>query len=499
MKKRRFLTCAMTLALVLSLAAPAVAAEGAYTVNGEEVPIISEGTDPADLLTLDWGDLIAPDWEPERSDATLVVNGVTAEEAVLTAENGVSYTDTATLNAILGTNLTGEKAAIRTAAVEAGWDVTWNSYTNQIVLLDREKLLTGVVIPERGWVEEDLSGLDKLAKRITAANTPAPGQSKMTIGTLELTYTALDSLDGDETCTARMRVETLSRDKVTEMHLSMDLGDLLRLLPAQAVERAKEELPQLGTKDLKTLLAGIKADMIYNGETGMLYVHAPILALLDESIDAQAWYALDASAALTAAGEEMTAAEVLYRSLLEESEENWAGADQAYSDWINKKAALCALFGPKAVTEQNRTLTWELDEKAVAAALQGAAAAVGVEGDWDEYSLFKECRLELTIDRDGRTSLDLALRPDTDGIAAALCEMEESYGLAELWASATAVDGVDFRLDAQSRTDGNGGSGEMELHVKNNFRLKVETKAVSGSSGKAPAGEPPERAVIIEM
>lgn len=67
MKKHRALALTLSLTLTLSLSAPALAAEGQFTVNGEPVLTVPAGTDPADYFTVDVRDLadtgISPDSE----------------------------------------------------------------------------------------------------------------------------------------------------------------------------------------------------------------------------------------------------------------------------------------------------------------------------------------------------------------------------------------------------------------------------------------------------
>ena len=262
--------------------------------------------------------------------------------------------------------------------------MTWNSYRRQVVLLDRERLLTGVVVPGSGWVEEDLSGLDRLAEKARTVSAQKPGQSYQTTGTVDVSYTALNSLDGDETYTAKLKVETLTRDKTCEIALSMDLTDLLGLLPKEALEEAKAQLPKTA-RDLKTLLKGLKVDLIWDGETGTLYMNAPIVALMDPTpgVTADTWYAFDLSEALEAEREELSLAEGLYRSLLEDSGSGWAGAGDAYSDFVMEKGLFHILFGPHAVTEKNGTLTWKLDGEMISAALD---AFMGVTGKPPPFS-----------------------------------------------------------------------------------------------------------------
>lgn len=441
------------------------------------------------------------DGQDHERDITLYANGQPVDTDV-TAADGVTYADPAVLGEILGAQFPGsDPISIRSAAEAAGWDVTWNSYRRQVVLLDRERLLTGVIVPGYGWVEEDISGLDRLAEKARTVSAQEPGQSYQTTGTVDVSYTALNSLDGDETYTAKLKVETLTRDKTCEIALSMDLTDLLGLLPKEALEEAKAQLPKTA-RDLKTLLKGLKVDLIWDGETGTLYMNAPIVALMDPTpgVTADTWYAFDLSEALEAEREELSLAEGLYRSLLEDSGSGWAGAGDAYSDFVMEKGLFHILFGPHAVTEKNGTLTWKLDGEMISAALDAFMGATGKPGGWGDASLFKECRLEMTMDPKGNTSFDMALRPDAEGITTAIYENGDPYYSLMGGLFAWRLLGMtDFRYAASGKTSARGGTASLELHWKNSFKLALDMETTRKEVRTAPRTTPPDGAEIMEL
>lgn len=426
---------------------------------------------------------------------TLYANGELID-ADVTAADGVTYVAPSVLNEILGTHYSGiDPIPLRTAAEAAGWDVVWNSYRRQVVMLDREKLLAGVIVPGYGWVEENLSGLDRLVEKARTASSLEPGKNYQTAGTVDITYTAFNSLDGDETYTAQLKVETLSRDNVMEMSLQMDLADLLRLVPDRLLKEVRMELPK-SAKDLKTLLNGLAVNLIWNGETGMLYVNAPIAALVDSTpgVDGDTWYAFDLSEYLT---ELKTGTfhtdRTLYERLLEKSGTGWSGADVAYSNWINEKAALHALFGPHAVTEKGGSLTWKLDGEAFTAALSAAAAS----GNWDNDALFKECGVELTIGPKGDVSLDMAFRPDMEGITAAIYD-NSGYGYYG-FLTGGLLGMADFRYAAKGQSSAKGSGMTLELHWKNSFKLALNMDTTRREVKTAPRTTPPAGVEVIDL
>ncbi len=435
---------------------------------------------------------------------TLCVNGQVMD-ADVTAEGGVTYADAETVNAILGTHYSAGEGPVplRSAAQAAGWDVTWNSYRRQVVLLDREKLLAGVIVPGQGWVEEDLSGLDRLAEKARAGLFNEPGQSYQKTGTLTLTYTALNSLDGDEEYTAQVKVETLRRDQNWEGTLTIDLADVLRLMPESALKELRAQLPKT-VKDLKTLLDGVKVSLIWNGETGTLYLNAPVLALVDPTpgTDGDTWYSFDLAELLPEEESAERVSQLLYEALLEDSGTSWGGAENAYVDFVDQKALLHILFGPHAITEKNGTMTWKLDGETISAAVTTFMGSIGEPGGWEEHSLFKECDLELTVGARGETSFDMVLRPDMEGITAALFDRDRysyDYSILESLLLSRTMSGLaDFRLTVRERNSAQGGQSHMELHWKNRFKLELEVDAVRREVQKAPRTTPPEGAEIVE-
>lgn len=258
------------------------------------------------------------------------------------------------------------------------------------------------------------------------------------------------------------------------------------------------ELPK-SVGDLKALLDGVKVDLIWNGETGELYVNAPIVALVDPTpgVDADTWYAFDLSELLEAETKTLNTAETLYQSLLENSETRWGGAGEAYSNFMVEKGLLHTLFGPHAVTEKSGALTWKLDEEMISAAVTSFMGAMGEPGDWENVSLFKECRLELTIGPKGETSLDLSIRPDMKGIASAIYD-NSYYGYYSLLTGGL-LGMADFRYAAKGQSSAKGSDMTLELHWKNSFKLALDMDTVCKEVNTAPRTTPPDGAEVVEI
>lgn len=451
-------------------------------------------------------------WDDDRPDTpTLVVNGerVAAE---LTAENGVSYTDAQTLNAILGASLTGEKVAIRDAAVAAGWDVTWNARCNEVVLLDRARLIHGVIIPddvmeeagetELALVEEmnrDFAAFDGMMNQVLTQAQFDPNKAYKTTQTMDLQLTAFNSLDGNKTAKATVRTETELKGHQMKTTITISCAGVLNLLSTQTLDQIKAGLPKAAKLDLGALLGGIRITLLCDEDAA--YFNAPILAMLDSSISENTWFELDMDTgamwqmmdALTAG--EWDTGKMLYDYLLTHSAENyWGGAEDAYSDFAKARMAAGILTGPLFLTEKNGSYTWKVDAQTVSSALTSVQALTG-EYTADVSGYFKELELAFTVDRSGRQSASMVIRPDMDALAASAMEglryYEDSPALTALvtW----ALNLFDFRMESKVSGTAQQATSTTQFHWKNQFKLDTTgtTRRVEIQTGPVvtlPAG-----------
>ncbi len=511
MKKHiRFLTGALSLVLALSLCAPALAAEGQYTVGGESVPTIPAGADPEDYWTLDVQDLLdaamdpsyidisltgeeqaaieeymdslsgSQDWWEQPEHVTLYVGGellATDGDGVLTVVDGVSYVDVATLNAILGTELEGDKLPVRAAADAAGWDVVWNPNTYEAILVDRESVMAAL--------EEKLGGLDLILGKLRELNPPE-GKSLRTESEGTLTFTQFNTLDGDATVKAGLQLEALQRDGITNETLSYEAEEVLALIPDSLRAAMEHDLSKADAAHLDELLGKGSISIIQNPEEGTMWVNFPALALLDKTIGEDAWIAQAMEETVSA---DTSLAEAAYQNLLNQlAEDDFWGAGYVWEDFMED------LDGLKPVGKATLNadgLTWTLD---TASANAAAAESMG-EG----VALFKECEIDFHAAPSGKVSLALAIRLDMDGIAAA--GMSQVVGGNSSYAALaySLMNGMpDFRLTYRMEADGKTTTENMELHVKNQYELALEFTGAVTETADRPLTMPPEGAQIIE-
>ncbi len=460
-----------------------------------------------------------PVWGGRDREVSLVVNGWERYDAPITAQDGVSYLPAQELNAILGTSFAGEEpVAIRTAAQDAGWDVVWNKSNNQVVLLDRERLTRGIVLPEKmdvdgeqtDYIEYDLSGFEGLIRRLFSLAEVKEGQSYRTTGTCELTLTSFNTLDGDESGKVELTADVLVRDDVVDMTLTLNAAQVLELLSQPTLDALARELPKFAFQDLKTLLAGCKAELIWDPGAGRAYWNIPLLSLLEDGAG-EVWYSveLDTGTGLTAGellkvirSQDWSVGELAYQYLLNQSGESYGGADEAYSGWMQLYGTLNGLFGADTVTEKNGAIAWSLTgermNQMVGSVIGGYLWGYYEGEDRPEFRPFKEYDLSLTIDRAGRVETSAAIRLDMDALADMATD-SEWMGAGGTALVTWLLNLLDFRYTSTAAATADHSQGTAQFHWKNQFKLEVETASDRREVKDAPRTAPPEGAEIVEL
>lgn len=470
-------------------------------------------------------------WSYEEYPLTLVVNGFDYD-AELTAVDGVTYASPEVVNAILGTHYTDELVPLRPAAVAEGWDVVWNQYTNEVALLNRELLLKGIYVDDETlasvdevdeWgyegmgqkmlglmgelegnvIYQDFSKFDEMVTRVLSTAKWEPGQSYRTTQTMDITLTAFNSLDGDKDYTFTIKADAVARDNVIDLTVSVNAVELLDLLGQPALDQLAMEMPKINYQNLKTLLTGCKAEVILNGGEGKLYWNVPLLALFDDTVSENTWFAADLSGMgqedeglsileSVLADREWDTAALLYEMLLDSSENDYWGAGSAYSDYAMARVMANLLVGGDAVTERNGALTWKLDAQRL--------------GDWmtmvNPYeetavdSLFRELEVTVSVDRNGKQTASAVVRPDMDAIAAQSFYWMDAGETALLsW----VLNLFDFRFTAEASGTADRSTGAAEFHWKNQFKLEMTTDSSRRAVKEEPRTVPPAGAELVEM
>lgn len=446
-------------------------------------------------------------WPQDPIDLTLVVNGQTNYDAVVTEENWVTYTDGATLNAILGTDYpAGERVSIREAATAAGWDVVWNATGNEVVLLDRERLRAGNIYPQDLDIPTpDFTAFDGLMSRLLADSAYDADKAYRVDQTQKLTFTALNSLDGDKTVTATLKGQITMSGTALEAEYTLSCAQLLELLSPQVQAQLEGILPKFKREDVKSLLTAGKLTIRADLETGDTYIHAPILALFDDSFAGDTWLHGQADFSETLALLDMARAgswdtkAFLYDYLLTSSADSWS-AQSAYSAFQQSYGMLSALAGPHFLTEKNGVYTWTMNGDALALLGSAVMGYTGQE-DQDFGKFFKEFNVTLRVDKSAQMTMDTTIRPDMDALGAFIAT-EDGYGEADPAETALitwVMNLLDFRATAHAAGDADDLTEESSFHWKNQFKATVDSKTTRRTTNTAPNALPPKGANIVEF
>lgn len=459
----------------------------------------------ADYLYIEFMEGKSNPWN--HRDLTLVVNGQTNYDAVVTEAGWVTYTDGATLNAILGTSYpAGESVSIREAATAAGWDVVWNATGNEVVLLDRERLRAGSIYPQDLDIPApDFTAFDGLMSRLLADAAYDSDKTYRVDQTQKLTFTALNSLDGDKTVTATLTGRITMSGTALEAEYTLSCAQLLELLSPQVQAQLEGTLPKFKREDLKSLLTAGKLTVRADLETGDTYIHAPILALFDDSFAGDTWLHGQTDYSETLALLDMAregswdTKAFLYDTLLTSSADSWS-AQSAYYSFQSSYGLLSALAGPHFLTEENGVYTWTLDGDALAL-LGSAVMGYTAQEDFDFDKFFKEFNVTLRVDKNAQVTLDMAVRPDMDALGAFIAT-EDGYGEtgpAETALITWVMNLLDFRATAHASGDADDLTEESTFHWKNQFKATVESKTTRRTTNTAPNALPPAGANIVEF
>lgn len=434
-------------------------------------------------MFVEYADRASWQWDISLPDGgrliTLMVNGERSEAAV-TLIDGACYASADVLNPILGAQLTGDRIAIRQAAQEAGWDVVWSASENTVYLYRRADLPQG-----------DFSKFDELMDRVLAAAKTEKGQSYKTTENIDLKLTAFNTLDGDKTHTARAAAELIQKDSLYELTVTLNAAELMPLIPKASLDLMDAQF----IKDLTTLMRGCKFTLLLNGETGELYINAPLLALIDDTYKENTWLraGLGSFPALPFDLDslEWNTNDFLYQELLNQSAR---GSWFAYYSYLNSQETLSALMGPQNLTEKNGTLTWTLNTQSLKNLLPedeeiGAQVA----------SIFKEYNVTLSVDQSGKMTSDAAFRLDMDALASLIAQ--GGWGSDPLSAAFISwlTNLFDFRMDAHASGTADSSSSSASFHWKNQFKLEMSGDSTRQKTSTAPKSAPPEGAEILDL
>lgn len=322
-----------------------------------------------------------------------------------------------------------------------GYDVQWDPQYQTAIILDRAAIVA------------ELNKNFTLINKTMAQGTVDPEKTFKTTSDLNMTLTLMDSIKGDKTAKATGRFDVLSRGYAVDGKGSIDLSSLLKTLVSDPVEYESQGLKAFEKMDY---------EIIGDLEKGGLYFHSQALNALTEAASPNAWFympydlmdsgLMDMSPSL---------GDMLYTL--------WDGGDiHAYKDIKETAAAMAAIFGDSKFTKSGGdhllTVTTEQMDK--------------ILFDLLGYGLYgvEELSFSLRIKSSGAYTLSFKV---TTG---------ESYAMAPKMHMSMTL--------SESATDA---SMDMELHLQNTMKLKMNVTANTRASSETLRTAPPAGAEIVDF
>lgn len=477
---KKLFALALSLVLALSLAAPAVAADDLDlgVIGGPDGPtaISVELPDDMDLINLDPDDLPSPylPWEEEPTEPqplTLWVDGEVTD-VELTAENGVTYANAAALREVLGEATVSPALSgnvpVRDLAEKTGWDVVWypgNDYKGpQVCLWNRGAYMDGAQDLQPAM--DFLSGYMALSKAQLY-----PEKAQRTTQNLTVNLTRFSTLDGDEDYQLTFTAETVAKDGVVDMTVSVSWDQLLKLLKGYDVDL--QALGEATGISLKDAVGMNKVEMLMDYNEGVMAIKAPILALIADDETYGDWQTTDFDPSLLDTDSLSTS--LFYNDLLGNC--GFMGADYAQGQYESTMGALTAFFGSDHFTTVGGRSTYHLTTAQVNQALSGLAELE------EPGSFFKSFDVKVSFTTGGSAEVSVDVRPDVKGMVKAL---SSDWDASQLFTSIFGNILADFQLTGTSTWNGKSGSGNLLLHMDNSGIIKTHTTAAMNVTGSEP-------------
>lgn len=437
----------------------------------------------------DWDDEDPWDEPDGAPTLTLYVNGV-ASDAVITAENGVSYADADALRDLLGDAAVAADAegniAIRAAAEAAGWDIQWydggwRGNDQEIQLWDKAKY-EGELAEEFGPMNGFFAKAMDQSMDLLFSQTPISGHE-----TVDIALTRFSTLDENKEYTLKLGVDYVVQKGVMDITLTFDVSQLLQFVdPRDLAGWAKEG--GFTVSQLTALLKAGTAELILDYNENTMAYNVPLLALFDE--DEAGWQTVysGTSLVLPDLGElkDFSFVSSLYATMTTTA--GYMGAEYAAQNYETTMAALKLFCGKDRFSTKNGKTTYSMTTQDMnRAAGELIAQAAGLE-EAPQVSLFKHCELTYTLDEGGNMDMELHFRPDVEGIRNAVAAQyggdDTYYGMATLlgW----YLPALDMDVTANGRGNQSRYVSGMNVHWNNVGTMELRCAATSGTALTGP-------------
>lgn len=359
---------------------------------------------------------------------------------------------------------------VRFFAEAFGLTVKWDEWQMTAVVYDEETLIDSID-----------SRFTVLNKWLAAQPARDPERAMRMAATIALSYTAFNSIDGDQSFPMNGTLSVLTEGQNYQMDLKLDLYAMVRMLANQSAPYVDEEFSK-AIDLLKGDLQNATFEMIYNAEENTLYFRCPLLVKVmglvePDSLPEQGtdvWLRYE-----DAVGVNLLDAADLYDRIAENGGKLTVGAllvkptEISYDKWfassfwqnVNDAADDLELFlGDGKFQKNGDSYTASLDT----VPQEDAEGLAGLLFDLD----ISDLKGKITLDtRTGKASGTLSVR-------------RNSYRDKLLT--------YEFEGDAQNATF------KMSYHIKNTGVLELELRVTEKPASGSPAARPPETDKVID-
>lgn len=350
-----------------------------------------------------------------------------------------------------------------------GYDVLWDQTFETAVLLDRKGIIEGI--------DEQFAILNRALSALTADES----QAYQSTGAVTADLTVFNSIDGDKTYRLTADASGVTRGASGQVSMTMDLSalgemiDLETLLTADPYYEITEEERALAEQLLNSL-GDLSFDYIVNAEEKMIYLRAPLLGMFEEAF-ADGWLAWREEEF----GEAFDLKDLTVGGLLYEIGMAGVNTDDmmygntpvyAWSSLNDFAEQLAAVLGDDCFTHTDRGDAFALD-----------LSSLGLE---EEYNPFSVLEFTFTVADSGAVTGSFQMEVSME----ALFDLTGWTG--EIGGTVCVCSG-EFAF-GQSES-----SLTMDFHLKNVFRLELESTGTSSPSSVDPVFAPPEGDAVTYM
>lgn len=361
---------------------------------------------------------------------------------------------------------------VRFFAEAFGLTVQWDEWQQTAVVYDKAALIDSID-----------SRFTVLNQWLAAQPARDTDQAMRMAATIAVTYTAFNSIDGDESFPLNGTLSVLTEGQSYQMDLKLDLYAMVRMLIDKAAPYVDEELSK-AIDLLKGDLQNATFEMIYNADENTLYFRCPLLlkaiGLAEPDMTPKegtdAWVRIE-----DAIDQSLLDAAGLYNRIAENGGKLTIGAlivepnEASFKKWFaasfwqsaNDAADGLELFlGDGKFTRNGDAYTARFDETPQ----EGAEGLAGMLVDLDIAYVKGSVVLNT---RTGVASGTLAVRQDT------------------YWRDQLLT--YEFEGDAQNA------AFKMSIHTNNTGKLEMEMQITEKPASGSPAARPPENDKVIDL